>query len=133
MKSKRVGRIRGTGSCGVTPEALRLPPPERRKARGWMHRFMVNQRGIQARTFKMADDIVEKLITEVQKKPPLFDKSNPLFQGYYRENGYMQNNRSYPWNKWAKSQNLPYPNLRSGAATASEMSSSPENSAASLH
>ena len=28
----------------------------------------------------MADDIAEKLIVEVQKNPPLFDKSNPLFK-----------------------------------------------------
>jgi len=28
----------------------------------------------------MSDDIVEKLIAEVQKKPPLFDKSNLHFK-----------------------------------------------------
>jgi len=28
----------------------------------------------------MADDIAEKLIADVQKKPPQFDKSNPLFK-----------------------------------------------------
>jgi len=28
----------------------------------------------------MADDIAEKLTAEVQKKPPLFDKSNSLFK-----------------------------------------------------
>lgn len=27
----------------------------------------------------MADNIAEKLIAEVEKNPPLFDKSNPLY------------------------------------------------------
>jgi len=48
----------------------------------------------------MADDIAEELIAKVQKKPRLFYKSKPPFQEYFKENGYMENNQSYPQIKW---------------------------------
>ncbi|ROI74322.1 Matrix metalloproteinase-23 [Anabarilius grahami] len=46
----------------------------------------------------MADDTAERSIAEVQKNPPLFDKSSPLSR--IQENGYMENNRYNPQNKW---------------------------------
>ncbi len=46
----------------------------------------------QNRAFKMADDIAEKLIVEVgyKKNPPLFDKSNTLFNDTLKKDGYME-------------------------------------------